>query len=539
MKMFGLEFLFDSFVVKSLIGLFVVLLLYWFSTRNHDYWEKKNVPYVKPLPLLGSILDNLRKPLHEVEYERQLKLGPVFGYYEGSYANISVGDPALLRDILVKDFASFPNRRPFEFGDKVIDNSIGVKRGEDWKRVRSIITPTFSTGKIRRMLSIINECAETLVSNFKALVKEGKPIEVKRIYGAYSMDVIASSAFSTKLDSHNDPDNRFVQVAKNVFNQKPGLKFFLFFLCPWVLKLFKMQVFAGEASQFFKDITLRIIEERKKTGQVRNDFLQLLMDIAKETETEENKQDTAEKEKEDIASNYGENDAGHHIFKTTTSKKLSTDELVAQCVIFFIAGYDTTATTLTMATYFLALHQDIQDKVRAEVDSLLKEHNGKLTYEAVQSMKYLDNVISETLRIYPISVRLERRAEEDYKLGDTGITIPKGMIVSIPVIAVHRDPKYWPDPEKFDPDRFTPEQRAQRDPYSYLPFGAGPRNCLGMRFALMEVKVCLAHVIANFTIKTCPQTKIPLEFDLGSQGLIQPIGIIVKMEPRQESLLLK
>ncbi|GBO22540.1 Cytochrome P450 9e2, partial [Araneus ventricosus] len=176
-------------------------------------------------------------------------------------------------------------------------------------------------------------------------------------------------------------------------------------LCPWLLKLFKIQVFAGEASQFFKDITLRIIEERKRTGQVRNDFLQLLLDTAKETEAEEIKRDVVEKEKEDIASNYDENDAGHHIFNTTTSKKLSTDELVAQCVIFFIAGYDTTATTLTMVTYFLALHQDVQDKLRAEVDAALEENNGKLTYEAIQSMKYLDNVISETLRMYPISVR--------------------------------------------------------------------------------------------------------------------------------------
>ncbi|GBN44641.1 Cytochrome P450 3A4, partial [Araneus ventricosus] len=310
-------------------------------------------------------------------------------------------------------------------------------------------------------------------------------------------------------------------------------------LCPWLLKLFKIQVFAGEASQFFKDITLRIIEERKRTGQVRNDFLQLLLDTAKETEAEEIKRDVVEKEKEDIASNYDENDAGHHIFNTTTSKKLSTDELVAQCVIFFIAGYDTTATTLTMVTYFLALHQDVQDKLRAEVDAALEENNGKLTYEAIQSMKYMDNVISETLRIYPISVRLERCAEVDYKLGDTGITIPKGMIVSIPIISVQRDPKYWPEPEKFDPDRFTPERRAQRDPYSYLPFGAGPRNCLGMRFALMEVKVCLAHVVANFKINRCPQTKVPLEFDLGSQGLIQPIGIIVEMEPREDSPLLK
>ncbi|GBO43086.1 Cytochrome P450 9e2, partial [Araneus ventricosus] len=133
--------------------------------------------------------------------------------------------------------------------------------------------------------------------------------------------------------------------------------------------------------------------------------------------------------------------------------ELSIDELVAQSVIFFIAGHDTTASTLAFATYFLALDQDIQDRLRAEVDSAVEENDGELTYESIQSMKYLDNIISETLRIYPVAVRLERHTESDYKLGDTGITIPKGMLVSIPVFAIHRDPKLWPDPERFDPDR--------------------------------------------------------------------------------------
>ncbi|GBL82520.1 Cytochrome P450 3A13, partial [Araneus ventricosus] len=102
----------------------------------------------------------------------------------------------------------------------------------------------------------------------------------------------------------------------------------------------------------------------------------------------------------------------------------------------------------------------------------------------------------------------ERLAVSEYKLGETGITIPKGMIISIPVYAMHKDSKFFPDPEKFDPDRFNQKEKSKREQYTYLPFGAGPRNCIGMRFALVEIKVCLAYILANYKISKCYQTKV-------------------------------
>jgi len=220
-------------------------------------------------------------------------------------------------------------------------------------------------------------------------------------------------------------------------------------------------------------------------------------------------------------------------FKGSSSKHISMDEIVAQCVIFFIAGYHTTATTLGIATYLLALNQDAQEKVYNEIKEALSLTDGELTYEAVQSMKYLDNVISETLRMYSPALRLERTAEADYELGDTGITIPKGMVIGIPVLAMHRDPKFFPEPEKFDPDRFSTEGREQQIPYSYLPFGAGPRNCVGMRFALMEIKVCLIHTFSAFQVQKSPDTKVPLEF-LSGLGLLSPKPIHLRMVPRND-----
>ncbi|GFY67564.1 cytochrome P450 3A21 [Trichonephila inaurata madagascariensis] len=527
-----IELVSGPFLVTFLIGISSIFLLYWYATRNHDYWKKRGVPYVKPVPLFGSVLENTKRPLYQIFTERYYKLGPVYGFFEANKPLLSIGDPALLKNILVKDFPAFSSRRNLVTGDKVIDNMVSTLRGDDWKRVRSIITPTFTTGKLKRMLGIFKECSETLIKNFENTVKQGKPIDAKRLYGTFTMDVIASAAFSTKIDSHNDPDNEFVKTARDTFSGNRSYKFLILLLLPFLPKGLKRMLFSRGSTHFFRDTTFQIIENRKRTGQVRNDFLQLLMDTAKEVSDEEKWE---ENDKGDIASNYEEQNEGQQMFKTTPNKKLTMDELIAQCVIFFLAGYETTASTLSFATYMLAMNQDIQDKLRAEVDHTLAENNVKNFGKKLK----LYNVISETLRLFPPAIRLERVADADYKLGSMDITIPKGMAINIPVYCMHRDPKYYPSPETFDPNRFTEEERAKRDPYTYLPFGAGPRNCIGMRFALMEIKICLSHVIAKFKIKSSSLTKDKLEFNLGQAGLLQPKEIIVDMEIRKESPLVK
>ncbi|KAG8176923.1 hypothetical protein JTE90_018706 [Oedothorax gibbosus] len=526
--MLGMEW--NNLATTCLLGLIVLILFYKFSTRNFDYWKKRGIPYVKPIPLLGSVSDFLYKPFQDIESDRYTNLGPIYGYFEGNKPHISVGVPELIREILVKDFSNFHTRRYVISGNEVMDKMVSVMPGdEEWKRIRTIISPTFTTGKIKRMLGIIKDCSRTLINNLRSETEKGKYIDAKRLYGTFTMDVIASSAFSTKIDSHNDPDNEFVKFASKALQQSFNWKILLFMICPPITKLIKFTFFAPEVIDFFQRTTLEIIEERTKTGQTRNDFLQLLMQTAKETE---DNQKSEAPEKDDITSNYGmQEDINPQLLKTITSKSLSMTELVSQCVSFFLGGYETTASTLSFASYLLALNPDIQEKLRQEVDETLKDAGGELTYEAVQSMKYLDNVISETLRIYPPLVRLDRTAEADYKLGDTGITVTKGMIVGIPTYALHHDPKIFPEPDKFIPERFIPEERAKRNPYTYLPFGAGPRNCIAMRFALTEVKFCLAEVIANFRIMTCPETKVPLEFGSG-EVILQPKGIIVKLESR-------
>ena len=146
-------------------------------------------------------------------------------------------------------------------------------------------------------------------------------------------------------------------------------------------------------------------------------------------------------------------------------------------------------------------------------------------------LPFLDAVISEALRLHSPAIRVARTSSTDYKLGDTGITLEKGHLVEIPLYAIHHAEEFYPEPFKFKPDRFMPENRHLIKPYTYLPFGAGPRNCIGMRFALLEAKLALAHIITRYQFFRSAQTDVPL-LPERSFRLNTPKRVVVGIEKR-------
>ncbi|ERE74759.1 cytochrome P450 3A31-like protein [Cricetulus griseus] len=151
------------------------------------------------------------------------------------------------------------------------------------------------------------------------------------------------------------------------------------------------------------------------------------------------------------------------------------------------------------------------------------------TYDKVMEMEYLDMVMNETLRLYPIGNRLERVCKRDVQMD--GVFVPKGSIVMVPVFALHYDPQYWPEPEEFRPERFSKENKGSIDPYVFMPFGNGPRNCIGMRFALMNMKLALTKVLQNFSFQPCKETQMPMK--LSRKAMLQPEKpIVLKVVPR-------
>ncbi|CAF3757439.1 unnamed protein product [Rotaria sp. Silwood1] len=240
-----------------------------------------------------------------------------------------------------------------------------------------------------------------------------------------------------------------------------------------------------DTMNYFTQLFNQILARRRQYLERRNDFIQMMIDHEEEVKHEE------QVEKQERQS---------EIVKKTLNDK----EILGQALVFLVAGYETTSVLISFFFYVMATEPVIQEKVYNEIRQELGDD--EVTYEKLSQLQYLDMVINETLRMYPPFTRFERVASNNYQLGN--YDIPKGTIISVPVYPIHHDPNIWPEPEKFIPERFLPTEKAKRHPMTYLPFGDGPRNCIGMRFALLEAKLAIVKALRLVEIQKCDKTEV-------------------------------
>ena len=401
---------------------------------------------------------------------------------------------------------------------------------ELWKRIRPMISPAFTSEKMEKMYPLINECTKFLLNNLESHVNNGKEVIVKDVFGCLTMDVIAKCAFGTDINANEDKDNPFVVQAKRIFDVNIFHILLLNLFPTFILQNLKAlyQDF-NESSKFFYNMSRHIIKCRRRKNIRREDFLQLLIDC-QDAERVNVKNHLQQNYSDAEAHHIGGNQEFNGYEKLSAEKPLDNDEAIAQAVIFFMIGFETMTTTLSFCSYELALNQDVQDKLCEEIKKI-EEEKGSIDYETLSKLPYLDAVISETLRKYPPVTRLNRVAAQKHQLGNTGITINKGSVVNILVYAIHHNEEYYPEPEQFKPERFLPENRDLIEPYTYLPFGIGPRNCIGMRFGLLETKLALAKIITKYKFVRSKNTQVPLEF-LANRGVLTAKSIIIGVERR-------
>jgi len=381
---------------------------------------------------------------------------------------------------------------------------------QEWKDIRSAVTPTFTTGKIKRMSTLITKCTEELVAKLTTLAQQtDAEFDAKQTFSIFTMDVIAKCAFGLNIDNLGSEDDPFLTNAQAAFNadalKSPSI------VMPFIFRGKLMEFLAekfliSKEEMYLLNLIVKVIEERKGSTQTYNDFIatgtEAIQEITKEVD-------------------------GKRVAAFTQEE---TDEIiVAQSDIFLLAGFETTAATLTHTSYVLAKNPQVQDKLYEQIVDRLEQF-GEVGHEMILDFPYLDQVINEVLRMYSPAVRLERECSKD--VTHNGIHMKKGMLVSVATYPLHYSEEYYSEPHKFDPDRWSPENKHKINPYAYAPFGLGPRNCIGMRFAMEEMKIALCSVISKVKFVPTKETPDQLAFEDGFHFVVKALDIKVGIELR-------
>lgn len=491
------------------------LFVMYFVLHQYMYWKRRKVLHLDAMPIIGNNAPIFFRRSSFAEHAQNLyRLYPDASYYGTFDFNtpvIIVKDPELIREICVKNFDNFPDHRSFvsEEIDPIVGSNVFSLKGQRWKEVRSTLSPSFTANKMKIMFQLIDECSKAFVEYFVDHPEMASCFEAKDAFTRYTNDVIATAAFGIQVDSMKDRENEFYLRGKDVTSFSGFVRLAKFIILrgyPRISRLFGVTFMSKATDRFFKHLVSSTVKTREEEGIVRPDMIHLLMQA-------KNKDNGID---------------------------VTINDIIGQVFIFFLAGFDTSSTVMSFACYELAAHPDIQEKVQREIDEQLDQENGEVTYDSLAKMKYLEMVINETLRLYPPAPITDRVCVKKFVLpaatqGHSECQVEVGTNILIPLYGMHRDPKYFKDPDMFIPERFGDENKDGINPYVYIPFGVGPRKCIGNRFALMEIKTLLVHILRRFCIKLTERSKYPVVFTKTTFKVETEGGCWIKFEERKKT----
>ncbi|XP_017046931.1 probable cytochrome P450 6d5 [Drosophila ficusphila] len=501
--------------IYLLIG--AVTLLYVYLKWTFSYWDRKGFPSVGvsiPFGAMESVTKGKRSFGMAIYDMYQTAKEPVVGLYLTLRPALLIRDAQLAHDVLVKDFASFHDRGVYvDEKNDPMSASLFQMEGASWRNLRNKLTPSFTSGKLKAMFETSNSVGDKLIASMKAQLPEkgSKELEIKGFMATYAIDIIATTIFGLDIDSFADPNNEFQAISKklNRKNFEDIIRGAASFLYPGLEKFFVRIGWKQEATERMRELSHRTVDLREKNNIVRKDLLQLLLQLR----------------------NQGKVNTDDSVWSAESSqngvKSISKDLIAGQLFLFYVAGYETTASTISFTLYELTQNPEVMEKAKEDVRNAIEKNGGKLTYDAVSDMKYLEACVLETARKYPALPLLNRICTQDYPVPDSKLVIKKGTPIIISLIGMQRDAEYFPDPLRYQPERYLDENKDFNQA-AYMPFGEGPRMCIGARMGKVNVKLAIAKILTNFDLEM-RQEKREIEFGINGVPLMPKEGVPVRV----------
>ncbi|XP_041767727.1 cytochrome P450 4g15 [Anopheles merus] len=522
---------------------------YWRLSRRHMLELAERIPGPKGLPLIGNALD-LVGSSHSVFrtiIEKGKEYNEVIKIWIGPKLIVFLVDPRDI-ELLLSSHVYIDKSPEYRFFKPWLGNGLLISTGHKWRQHRKLIAPTFHLNVLKSFIDLFNENSRLVV---KKMQKEnGKVFDCHDYMSECTVEILLETAMGVSKKTQDQSGYDYAMAVMKMCDilhlrhRKMWLYPDLFFnLTQYAKKQVKLL-------NTIHSLTKKVIRNKKAafdTG-TRGSLATTSINTVniEKSKSDSTKTNTVEGLSFGQSSNLKddldveENDVGEKkrlafldllLESAENGALISDEEIKNQVDTIMFEGHDTTAAGSSFFLSMMGVHQQIQDKVIQELDEIFGESDRPATFQDTLEMKYLERCLMETLRMYPPVPIIARSLKQDLKLASSDIVVPAGATITVATFKLHRLESIYPNPDVFNPDNFLPEKQANRHYYAFVPFSAGPRSCVGRKYAMLKLKIILSTILRNFRVYSDLKEE---EFKLQADIILKrEEGFQIRLEPRQ------
>nr|QFR37025.1 cytochrome P450 4G189 [Forficula auricularia] len=509
------------------------IFYYWFSRRRLNEMASK-IPGLDGFPVLGvahrffgKTHDEIFTELMEYIQESGDKAGKL---WLGPRLHVYLLDPRDI-EIILGSSVHLDKSPEYRFFEPWLGDGLLITSGNKWRRHRKIIAPTFHLNVLKSFVELFNKNTHDVIERMKK--QHGKTFDAHDFMSECTVEILMETAMGVDKKGHKNGFEYAMAVMKmsNILHTRhinPFLRL------NWVFNLTKTSKEQVKLLETIHGVTNKIIENKKKdfdSGQKR--YITSSSTKEEDSALSANKglKDDLDAHDDDIGQKKRLAFLDYLLESRDNGNNFTEDEIREEVNTIMFEGHDTTAAGSSFFLSVMGVHPEIQDKIYEELDAIFGDSDRDCTFQDTLEMKYLERCLLESLRMYPPVPLIAREIKKDVRLAsNTNIVLPAFSTIIIGTYALHRDKDIFPNPDVFDPDNFLPEKQANRHYYSYIPFSAGPRSCVGRKFAMLKLKILLSTILRKFRIEADTEEK---DFKLQADLILKRAdGFPIRLVPR-------
>nr|ADE05588.1 cytochrome P450 332A5 [Manduca sexta] len=501
-----------SVITQTILLIIVVVFtaIYFFFKKNYNYWKNRGIHYEEPFLIFGNLSYVMRKSSWQMFKDwGKRNSSDYYGIFLGWKPALIIQSPEYAKMILVKDHHHFLDRYLYSSYDSDPLGSLNVfsVKSPLWKNIRQELTPMFTSNRLKVLTELMNVNAKHLVNKIQRdYIDKREPVNLKELFSMYASDTVGYTVFGIHVSALNDPSSPLWYITKHMvkWTFSRGFEFTMIFFLPFIARTLRLTLFSQPATEYVQKLFWGTVKERQSNGKTSDkDLVNHLLRL-----------------KEDLK------------LPAEAGSQLAEDMMLAQAAVFIFGSVETSSTTLSYCLQELAHHPEEQEKLYEEIDKKVKESgNDVLNYTDLMELKYLSACILETLRKYPPVPHIDRACHTDYQLNND-VLIEKGTPVFVNVVHIHYNEEYYPEPEKWRPERMLNMADNDNRDFTFLPFGEGPRFCIGKRYGLMQIRAAMVQMVQKYKFEPAVGEPYQIDSDPYSVLLSPKSGGRVTFVPR-------